>query len=115
MIIDQFRDYGRKPSEIDDLKIRARIDAVASQCATDFETFEKYRKRSNVYAHKAFELENYRKPQKRMPNTCPACGEGLGIDLQFFCPDCGSFIHEIKPYTSEDQFELENNQRRLTK
>ena len=58
MIVDQFRDYGRKPSEIDDLKIRARIDAVASQCATDFETFEKYRKRSNVYAHKAFELEN---------------------------------------------------------
>jgi hypothetical protein len=89
MIIDQFRDYGGYENDIEALKLRARLFAVGAMKAHNIVLARKLFHHSNVFARKAHELERIKNP--RMYKI---------ID---------------KHYTTEDEFALENNQRRLGK
>jgi len=65
MIIDQFRDYGGYSTDIDALKLRARLFAKGATRATDIALARKLFGHSRKFAQRAHYLENMAKIEGR--------------------------------------------------
>jgi len=65
MIIDQFRDYSGYSTDIEALKLRARLFAIGAARAHDIALASKLFKHSRTFARRAHYLENMAKIEGR--------------------------------------------------
>lgn len=64
MIVDQFRDFGGLSTDIEALKIRARLFALGATRAADVQLARKLFKHSRTFARRAHHLENIAKQKE---------------------------------------------------